>query len=986
MCVMLTKLRFLFTAICFFTIVSSIFAQTDGKCEAWVDSVFNTMSPDERIGQLFVYNTPAQTDARTLNTLLKVVTDNKVGGLLFWDGSLEAQAELTNLAQAASKVPLMVTLDGEWGLYMRLKNGLRYPKKMTLSALADEELIFDFGAELGRQCQEMRINVNFDPVLDVNLNPENPVINTRAFSDNPQDVTRRADIFIRGLHSRGVKAVGKHFPGHGDTSQDSHHELAIVTHNRAQLDSIDLYPYKKLLNTSLDGVMVGHISVPAIDSSGVAASLSPLVIDSLLKKELKFKGLVFTDAMKMKAVSELKDGTVQALLAGNDVILDPMYLEREITVVKKALDDGRLKMEQLDAKCKRILRFKYECGLSTYKPINLEGLESRVNTIEAKRLQAKLAQQSITIFKNEADLLPLKDLKNQKIALVTVGTDAQLKFKEMIAQYDTVSTYSLNSSLSTEMLSVLDSILLQKDLIIFSVSNTQVPDTVLAKLCSGKKKVLIAYFVSPYQMSKYSQSTAKANACILAYENLVSVQMACAQTIFGGISVTGKLPVLIKDLCSRNKCVETSKIRLGYGFPEDVGLNSVVLSGIDSIVNDGIAKGAMPGCQVLVARKGVVVFQRSYGYHDYSNTQTVKNTDLYDLASVTKISATLPSIMKLYDEEKIKLDEKVYHYLPELKKTNKKNIPLYDLLTHQAGLPAFVPFYQQAIDVNSIGGVLMSRKKDSVYSVQIDKGLYVNKNYRYKSGLVSSVSDSLHSLQIADSLFILPSFKDSIWERIKRVSISEDKKYVYSDLSFLILQRVVERMSNRSLDEYASDNFYQELGASSVTFNPSLKYNRAEIVPTERDSFLRKQLLRGYVHDQNAAFMGGVAGHAGLFANANDLAKLYQMYLNGGSYGGKTFLSKETCAYFTSYKTQGSRRGLGFDRHMPTVQGDSVRASDALYGHTGFTGTCVWVDPKEEIVYIFLSNRVNPESWNKGLMKLNIRGRIEDKIYEAIIK
>lgn len=983
---MFFRFKIALIALCSFISINSSFAQADSKCEAWVDSVYNSMTPDERIGQLFIYNTPAQTDARTLSALMKVVTENKVGGLLFWDGSIEAQAELTNKAQAASKIPLMITLDGEWGLFMRLKNALRYPKKMTLSALSDEKLIYDFGAELGRQCQELRINVNFDPVLDVNLNPENPVINTRSFGDNPHEVTRKADIFIKGLHSRGIKAVGKHFPGHGDTSQDSHHELAIVTHNRAQIDSVDLYPYKKLLNARLDGVMVGHISVPSIDSSGTAASLSPLIVDSLLKKELKFEGLVFTDAMKMKAVSELKDATVLALLAGNDIILDPMYVDREIAVVKKAIEDGRINMELIDAKCKRILRFKYNCGLSTYKPIVVEGIESRVNTTEAKRLQAKLAEQSITILKNEENILPVKELKNRSIALVTVGTDAQSKLKEMIAQYDTVSNFSLSANFTAEMISSLDSSLTKKDLIIFSVSNTQVPDSVLSKLCTNKKKLVIAYFISPYQLANYTQSSAKADACILAYENLLAVQSACAQTIFGGKAVSGKLPVELKDICIKNKCVQTPKLRLGYGFPEDVGLNSQVLNNIDSIVNDGIAKGAMPGCQVLVARKGVVVYQKAFGYHDYSNTQAVKTTDIYDLASVTKTSATLPSVMKLYDEGKIKLDEKIFHYLHELKKTNKRNIHLYDLLTHQAGLPAFVPFYQQAIDISSIGAVLMSKKKDSIYNIQIDKNLYVNRNYKYKAGLISTIPDSIHTLQIADSLYILPSFRDSIWERIKRVSINEDKKYVYSDLSFLMLQKVVERISTESLDKYASENFYQELGATSATFNPREKFDKTRIVPTELDSFLRKQLLRGYVHDQNSAFMGGVAGHAGLFANANDLAKLYQMYLNGGTYGGKTFLSKETCNYFTSHKTENSRRGLGFDRHMPTVQGDSVRASGALYGHTGFTGTCVWVDPKEEIVYIFLSNRVNPESWNKGLLKLNIRGKIEDKIYEAIEK
>lgn len=987
MCTIFQKMKFTWLTIFACSTLTLASAQTISPEEAWVDSVFKTMSPDERIGQLFVYNTPAQTDKYTLNTLLKRVSEQKIGGLLFWDGSIEAQAELTNQAQAAAKIPLMITLDGEWGLSMRLKNALRYPKKMTLSALTDERLIYDFGAELGRQCQEMRINVNFDPVLDVNTNPENPVINTRSFGDSPEEVARKAEVFINGLHSRGIMAVGKHFPGHGDTSQDSHHELAIVTHNRAKLDSIDLLPYKKLFKAGiLDGVMVGHISVPAIDSTGRAGSLSPLVIDSLLKKEMGYKGLIFTDAMKMKAVSELKDASVQALLAGNDIILDPMYVEKDIETVKKAVADGRLSMDLIDLKCKKVLLYKYKCGLAKYKPIIMEGLEARVNTIEAKRLQAKLAQQSITVFKNDNNILPIKELKNQNIALVSVGAEGQSQFKTLIAQYDTVSTFTLTSAFSPGLIQALDSVLAKKDLIIFSIQNSQVPDSVLAQLSTGKKKVVQAYFISPYQLKNYTASSNKATACILAYENLISTQSACAQSIFGGIDVIGKLPVAIKNLCPKDQCIATKKTRLGYGFPEEVGLQSSVLGRIDSIANDAITKGAMPGCEVLVARKGIVVYQKAFGFFDYSNTQAVKTTDLYDLASVTKTTATLPLIMKLYDEGKIKLDEKIYHYLPELKKTNKKNITIYDLLTHQAGLPAFVPFYQQAIDMSSVNGKLMDTKQDSVYSIQVDKKLFANKNFKYKTGLVTKTADSLHTLQIADSLYILPSFRDSVWERIKNTPIKDDNKYVYSDLSFLILQKIAERLNNNSIDKDASEMFYQELGATSMSFNPRTKTDKLGIAPTERDSFLRKQVLQGYVHDQNAAFLGGVAGHAGLFANANDMAKFYQMLLNGGTYGGKTYLSKETCDYFTTHKTQNSRRGLGFDRHQPSLPKDTLSMKSVLFGHTGFTGTCVWVDPKEELIYIFLSNRLNPEGWNKKLLNLNVRSKIEDVIYEALEK
>jgi len=980
----LGKSAFLVWVLFSFLFVKNIQANDSTACKFWVDSVFATMSSDERIGQLFIYNISAQNDKRTQATLLKVISERKVGGLLFWDGTLQGQADLTNKAQAASKVPLMVTLDGEWGLYMRLKDALRYPKKMTLSTLADENLIYNLGAEIGRQCNEMRINVDFDPVLDVNLNPENPVINTRSFGENPREIVQKAGAYIRGLHSKRILAVGKHFPGHGDTSQDSHQELAVVTHSLAQLDSIDLYPYKQL-GKELDGIMVGHLSVPILDTTRTPASLSPVIVTGLLKNKMQYKGLVFTDAMKMKAVSDTKESTVKALLAGNDVILDVTNIDKEIETVKKAVSENRLSMDLINEKCKKVLTYKYQCGLNHYKPIELNGLENRINSVEARQLQEQLAQQSITIVKNKDNFLPLKNLKDTKIALISVGTEAQKQFQETLSLYDSISNYTLCSPDCTpEGLHAMDSIMAKQDVIVLSIYNTQVPDSVIAKLCENKKKVVQVYFLSPYQLTKYKLSVSRADACVLAYENLLSIQSACAQSIFGGTCISGKLPVALPGFYPKGAGTQTDKTRLGYGIPEDVGLNSNTLQHIDSIAYDAIAKGAMPGCQILVARKGVVVYQKSFGFHDYSNKILVKNTDIYDLASVTKTSSTLPMIMKLYDEQKLKLQERVSFYLPDLRKTNKRNITVLDLLTHQAGLPAFVPFYQQAIDLRSVKGKLLEKKRDSIYTLPVDKDLYANKNFTYKKGFITKLADSVHTLQVADSMFILKSFKDSVWEKIKTIPISSAKKYVYSDLSFLMLQKLAEETANEKLDKFCSDEFYKKLGATSVGFNPTRRMLQSSVIPTEQDSFLRKQLLQGYVHDQNSAFMGGVAGHAGLFANANDLAKLYQMILNGGTYGGETFLTSETCSIFTTHHSEISRRGLGFDRQEIEDKADPSK-THLLYGHTGFTGTCVWVDPKEELIYIFLSNRICPVSWNMKLQNMNVRTRIEDVIYQSII-
>ncbi|MDR1679753.1 MAG: serine hydrolase [Prevotellaceae bacterium] len=954
----------------------------DAACRAWVDSVFATLTPDERIGQLFIYNTAATNDSKTLANLLRVVERNHIGGVLFWNGSLAAQADLTNYAQQSSKVPLFITLDGEWGLQMRLKDALRYSQKIALSALADDSLIYDLGAEIGRQCNEMRININFDPVLDVNLNPQNSVINTRSFGDDPETVTRNARLFIDGLHSRNILAAGKHFPGHGDTSQDSHREIATVTHDWAELDSVDLFPYRQL-NNELDGIMVGHLAVPAIDSSGAPASLSPLIINDLLKDKMGYGGLIFTDAIKMKAVSTDKDAAVKALVAGNDMVLDVVNLDHDIDAVKTAIKENRLSMDSIDARCRKILRYKFLCGLNNYIPIELNGLESRVNTIDAYRLQAHLAEQSITIVKNDNDILPLKKLGGKRIAVVGVGAECPANFRETLALYDSVSHYTLlPSSVSPSCIQTLDSLFMQHETVIFSLLNTQIADSIVAQLCGNAKNSLLVAFISPYHFVNYAQAAKAATAVVLAYENRQTTQTACAQSLFGGKAVTGHLPITLPGLFEKHTCFDTPQTRLGYALPEDAGMQSTVLARIDSIANDAIAKGATPGCQVLVARRGQVVYQKSFGYHDYTAKQSVKNSDLYDVASVSKITATLPMLMNLYDEGNIKLDERAAHYLPDLRHTNKRTISIFDLLTHQAGLPAFRAFYTEAIDKNSYQGNLMSTRRDSIYSLRVDKNLFANKYFKFKPRFIAQSPDSLHNLQVADSLFVSEDFRDEVWREIKEVDIASEKKYVYSDLSFLMLQRVVEKLAGESLDSYTA-SLYEKLGASS-SFNPAKRFALNTIVPTENDSFLRKQSLRGFVHDQNTAFMGGVAGHAGLFSSAGDLAKYCQLLLNHGVYGGDTLLSAKTVELFTTKHSSLSRRGLGFDRQAVKQSGST--AEHFKFGHYGFTGTCLWIDPEEELIYIFLSNRICPEHWNNRLQDLNIRSKIESVIYQSIKK
>ncbi len=952
-------------------------------CEHWVDSVLKKMTLDEKIGQLFIYTISATDNAKNQKDLLQAVKEQKVGGLLFWKGTIKEQAALTNLAQETAGIPLFITMDGEFGLNMRLTDALRYPRKTTLSAIQDEQLIYDLGVEIGRQCNEMGIHIDFDPVLDVNLNLNNPVINSRSFGEDPKEIAHKAALFTAGLKSKGIMAVGKHFPGHGDTEQDSHIELAVVKHDRAQLDSIDLYPFKYLINRGIDGIMVGHLAVPAIDSTNTPASLSPKITKELLQKELGFQGLVITDGMRMKAVSGIPNISVKALLAGNDIILDVDNLVKEIQSVKTAIKKRQISKTAINEKVRKILRYKYMYGLQTKpSPINIDNIEERVNSKEALVLQEKLAQQSITLIKNEKNILPIKDVAN-KVALVNIGENsASGEFVKNLSHYASMQLYTILPSTSSSAISSISKELDKYNTVIFAVYEPQFPDSVLTVLSKNRNAVQ-AYFISPYKLPDFKNSIAVSTACVLAYESSIFIQKACAHGIFGAISIEGKLPITLPDIFPKETSIRIVKSRLEYSFPEMVGLNSSVLQRIDSIATDAIAQGVMPGCQVLVARRGAIVYQKSFGYHEYNNQVEVKNTDLYDLASLTKVAATLPMVMKLYDQEKIELDEPVSSYFSEFRQRDKKEINWRDLLLHRSGLPASIPLYEEAINMKSVNNKLTSTKKDSTFSIQINKTLYGNKNYHYKKGLITKVPDNEHPLQIADSMFISTRFKSMIWEKVRETPVAKEKNYVYSDLNFILLQQLSELISEQSLESFTID-LYKKLGANNISFNPRNRFEKTIITPTEEDNFLRKQLLQGFVHDENAAFVGGVSGHAGLFGNAGDLAIYFQMLLNGGSYGGEQYLTPATCALFTNYKTEIGNRGLGFDRRevpqTPTQYGRS------MFGHTGFTGTCAWSDPKEEIIYIFLSNRINPVVWNRKLQEMNIRNKIEDVIYQAITK
>lgn len=960
------------------------------KMNHWVDSVFDAMSYDERIGQLFMVIAEPKSDNRNMQRLMKYVNEIKIGGILFHKGNPVTQAEVTNRLQKASRVPMFVSLDGEWGLSMRLSGTTRFPKNMMLGAIEDNKLITEYGKEVARQCKEMSIQINFAPDIDVNSNTDNPIIGLRSFGENPQAVADKGLAYARGLEGAGIISVAKHFPGHGDTSEDSHQTLPVVHHSRARLDSIELVPFKRYIYDGYAGVMTGHLYIPSLDKTrNLPSSLSRPVVTGLLKEELGFKGLCFTDALAMKGASTNKSDnpSVKALLAGNDILLAPAAPLNDFAAVKEAIDEGILNIEDIEARCIKILQYKYITGLNKYRPIDTKGLSQRLNSPHAAWLAAKLNAEAITLLKNEANTVPLKQLDKKKIAALSIGAAVGNDFQEMLGRYDSVACFSISRNSTAAQVQNVYKQLEKYDVIICSVHTVRIPESQLLRQLATKKELIYAFFTLPYFCKEYKSSIQKAKSVVMGYEATSLAQEYAAQLIFGGIPAKGKLPVTIPGLYYAGTGIFTEKTRLGYHEPEEVGANAIRLEVIDAIAEEGLEQKAYPGCQVLVAKDGMIIYNKSFGYYDYNETQPVQENSVYDLASASKAAGTLLAVMKAYDEKKFTLNNKISDYIPELKASNKKDLNIKELLYHQSGVVSTINFYLDAIDKDSYKGSLYSWEKNATHPVRFDAKTFVRNDFKYLPDLVSDKKKPGFTTEVARNFFVHDSFKDSIMQDIKDSRLGTRGKYVYSCINFIMLKMMVENQMKQPMDQLLRQNFYSPLGARHTTYNPLKVMDTLQIVPTENDLFVRRQLLRGYVHDEAAAFQGGVSGNAGLFSNANDLAKVLQLFLNQGTYGNEQYLSTETCRLFTQSKSPTSRRGLGFDKPAVGASKGSPCSSltpPSVYGHTGFTGTCFWVDPDNQMLYIFLCNRVNPSRANSKLSHLDIRTRIQDAIYKAI--
>ncbi|HMQ07470.1 MAG TPA: glycoside hydrolase family 3 N-terminal domain-containing protein [Saprospiraceae bacterium] len=955
----------------------NLFAQDFEMRKQWVDSIYNVLNDDERIGQLFMQRAFSKKDKAHTDEILKQIEQYKIGGLCFFQGSPAEQARLVNLYQSKSKIPLMIAIDGEWGIGMRFRDEVfSFPRQLTLGAIQNENLIYEMGEHIALQCKEIGVHVNFAPVIDVNNNPQNPVINDRSFGEDIYNVAAKGFAYMKGMQDNGVLACAKHFPGHGDTDTDSHLDLPIVHHDMNRLDSLELMPFKVLIEQGVASIMVAHMHIPSIDDRpNRPTTLSANAITELLRNKLGFNGLIFTDAMEMKGVTNhFSPGIAEAeaLLAGNDMIVLSTDIGKAIKTIQEYRQRGLIKEDQIEKSVKRILTAKYDAGLSKGTiSLNPDGIEKRLNNPNSRALKSRLFRESVTLVSDSAEWLPIMDIDRHKFATISLGSKGRTFFQNRISDYVEGIHFHYGKTITDEQISHLIQRLKDVTCVIVGIHEMQklpernfgITDSqlqLISALRKQNKQVITVLFGSPYALSKFQD----VKSLIVAYEEDDIVQDVVAQAIFGAGNFRGRLPVSAGKYTFGTGIMREGIGRLGYDIPESVGLSSDSLAMIDVIMDEMINKKAAPGGQILIAKDGKIVFEKSYGHFTYTHNRPVTKDDIYDLASVTKILTTTISMMKLVDQGKVNIRNKASTYIPQLDTTNKKNIKIDEMMAHYAQLQAWIPFYKSTMDDNKRN----PNPLPDYYQRRLNEGFAV---------------------PVAENLFMRNDYKDSIWSIIYGSKLRESPGYRYSDLSFFLAQNIIENVGKIRLDQFAEQHFYKPLGLRKTRFNPRDKIPVSMIAPSEEDIYFRRQRIQGHVHDMGAAMMGGVGGHAGLFSNANELAVLMQMLLNNGYYGGKRYIEASTVELFTTRYGKSTRRGIGFDMKeldKSKPMNMSPLASKSAYGHTGFTGTCVYADPAHNIVFVFLSNRTYPRMSNNTLNKYEFRQRVQSVIYQSLEK
>lgn len=944
--------------------------------EQWVDSVYHHMSLEEKIGQLFMIRAHSDLGADHIQSVIHQIEKYKVGGLCFFQGTPEKQIELVNRYQSISDLPLFVAMDAEWGPAMRFKeNSITFPRQLMLGAIQNNELIYEFGAEMARELKLVGVNISFSPVVDINNNPKNPVINDRSFGEDKYNVTAKGYMIAKGLQDHGVLACAKHFPGHGDTDVDSHFDLPVIRHDLERLHEVELFPFAALANTELAGMMVAHLNIPALDDrENIPTTLSYNTITGLLKDSLGFEGLIFTDGLEMKAISDKWPNgiaEIKAFEAGNDILLLPNDLPVAFDMLKDAVSSGTISEQRLKESVKKILRYKYQIGLDKKpEPLPTEQINEKMTDNTALELKNKLIKNAITLVRDKKKLIPLSS--RHEMVSISLGGKSKNEFNKSLERYSLGKQYL--SADPQETKKIFDQLKNESPSTIFLISlhnmsrfsssrfGLNLQEIELINRWAADHRVILAVFGNPYSLSYFDN----VETVIMGYNDEEMTHKAVADALFGKESFRGRLPVTASPISAFHQGVTTSSTEtLQFGLPESVGIDGQFLHRkIDSLVEAGLFEEAMPGCQILVAKNNQIVFREAYGYHTYEKKRAVEINDLYDLASITKVVGATAAIMKLYENGRLSLDDPISNYLPEAVGTDKANLTLRNIMAHRAGLRSWIPFYQATLD----------KEKESRPS-----SVYYRNEKNDKFGL-----------QVNEDLYLRTDYADSIFQIILDTPLRKSNGYLYSDLGFILISKIVQNVSGKSLNKFLHDEIYAPLNMVYTQYQPSLFFPTHKIVPTEEDTYFRYGRVHGYVHDMGAAMLNGVSGHAGLFSNVDDLAIFFQMLLNQGEYGGERIFQPGTIREFTSRHPKDKRRGIGFDMKTMDVPDSKTNmaplASNETFGHYGFTGTAAWADPAYGLIYIFLSNRTYPDYPNRpNLLNLhNYRQNIQNAIYESM--
>lgn len=933
----------------------------------WVESTYASMTLEEKVGQLFMVDLFSSDPPSKIDRVKNLVTNYHIGGVIFSKGGPVRQAHINNQLQDLAKTKLLIAMDAEWGLAMRLDSTYAFPWNMTLGAIEDASLIYEVGKRIGQHNKRMGVHINFAPVLDINTNPLNPIIGNRSFGEDRDNVTLKAMAFMQGMQSEGVLANGKHFPGHGDTDTDSHKTLPTVLFSEIHIDTVELHPYKKLFSRGLASVMIAHLNIPALEPRNMPVSLSERVVSELLQEKLGFQGLVFTDALNMKGAADYKNpGEVDlaAFLAGNDILLISEDVPKAHQLIIENYQKGTITEERLAHSVKKILMAKYKVGLHAYQPVNTQYLYQDLNSVKEDALYEKLLENAVTVVKNTDQTVPIKTLENKKFAYVHFGDDSGDAFFNQLNKYtqvDQVKGASLDELI--KKLETYDQVIIG-----FHKSNenpwkgfkfTQKELTWIYEI-ARTNRVILTVFARPYALMDL-KTTTHFESIVIGYQNSKIAQEVTAQILFGAREAKGKLPVSAGADFPVNTQILTHLLgRLTYGVPETVGMNSQKLKKVDSLAQEVIRRKMAPGLQISISKSGKVVYQKSFGHHTYEKNISVENHHVYDLASLTKILAATPVLMKMKDEGHLSLKSTLGDLLPEYQGTEKANISVQAMFSHYAKFRSWIPFYKQTLD--SITKKLDSRYYSTEYSasfpLRVSKGIWAN-----------------------------TEIEDFVFQTIKDSKLNKDLKYLYSDLPFYLVKKIAENQYEIPFDQLVQQSLFDPLGANLIGFNPTRKFGLDQIPPTEMDLSFRGEIVHGYVHDQGAAMLGGVSGHAGLFSNANDVNKIMQLFIQRGFYGGQRYFDPETLDTFNTcyYCPRNVRRGVGFDKPQLGKSGPTCGCtSQSSFGHSGFTGTFTWADPENEIVYVFLSNRTFPDAENRLMISSNIRSDIQQAIYDAV--